>query len=55
MQNWTDAEIIEEMVFIDSNGYTAKHLALYHSPRWWALWSEMAKRHGKDWMETLTA
>jgi len=55
MKNWTDWEIIEEMNFIDSEGYTKGLSIRWHSPRWYALESILRERHGENWGEILSA
>ena len=55
MKDWTDREIIEEMNFIDSEGYTKPLNSKWHSPRWWNLYEELRSRHREDWDEWLRA
>ena len=51
MKDWTDLEIIEEMNFIDSEGYTKPLNIRWHSPRWYALASILAERYGANWQD----
>ena len=54
-RDMTDSEIVEEMNFIDSEGFTKGLNIKWHSPRWWALESILRERHGENWGEVLSA
>lgn len=53
MKGWTDQEIVEMMIFIDSDGFNRGLSIKYHSSKWWALESILRERHGENWNEVL--
>lgn len=53
-RDWTDREIVEMMVYIDSEAFTKGLNLRWHSPRWWALESILRERHGANWGEVLS-
>ena len=48
-------EIIEMMLYIDSEGFTKPLNGKYHSPRYWSLEAILRERHGSNWFEKLNA
>lgn len=55
MKDWTSAEIVELMIYIDSEGFSKGLNSKWHSPRWYALESVLRERHGANWSEVLSA
>jgi len=54
MKDWTSAEIVELMIYIDSEGFSKGLNSKWHSPRWYALESILRERHGENWGEVLS-
>ena len=55
MADWTSAEIVELMIYSDSEGFSKGLNSKWHSPKWYALESVLRERHGANWSEVLSA
>ncbi len=54
MRDWADRDIVEMMIYIDSEGFTKGLNIKWHSPKWYALESILRERHGENWNQILS-
>lgn len=52
--SWTDEELVEEMLFWDTEGYAKPLRITWHCAKWYAIESILRRRHGDNWNEVLS-